>query len=116
MIGWLEVFVPAEHYRSAMPASAHREYDDLLARAAAVHRLDHIDSTSESHMDASIPTVCPRSLSNWLTRVVTRPALVVEQHRKLPTSTVLGHGPTAQRVVGANTHRMFPVGHMVSSW
>jgi hypothetical protein len=52
--GALEVFVPAERYRDALPEPAHREYDELISRAIAVHRLDHVESTSESHMDASV--------------------------------------------------------------
>lgn len=52
--GKLEVVVPAARYRDALPAQAHQEYDDLLDRAVAVHQLDHVGSTSESHMDASI--------------------------------------------------------------
>jgi hypothetical protein len=52
--GKLEAFVPAVHYRDALPEAAHQGYDDLMLRAVAVHRLDHVESTSESHMDASI--------------------------------------------------------------
>lgn len=51
--GKLEVFVPAKRYRSALPETAHPGYDELLSQAAAVHRLPHLESTSESHMDAS---------------------------------------------------------------
>jgi hypothetical protein len=52
--GKLEVVVPAARYRDALPDQAHQGYDSLLDRAVAVHRLDHVESTSESHMDASI--------------------------------------------------------------
>ncbi|TMM41348.1 MAG: hypothetical protein E6F99_02660 [Actinobacteria bacterium] len=52
--GKLEVFVPATRYRDALPGSAHRRYDELLSRAIAVHRLDYVESTAESHMAASI--------------------------------------------------------------
>ena len=51
--GTLEVIIPAEEYRSGLPAEAHSEYDNLLSRAAAVHRLPFTESTSESHMAAS---------------------------------------------------------------
>jgi hypothetical protein len=51
--GTLEVMVPAEEYRVGLPTRAHAEYDDLLARAVAVHRLPFVESTSESHMAAS---------------------------------------------------------------
>jgi hypothetical protein len=52
--GTLEVIIPAEEYRSGLPAEAHSEYDDLLAHAVAVHRMPFTDSTSESHMAASM--------------------------------------------------------------
>lgn len=52
--GQLEVVVPAKQYRDALPQDAHQSYDELLRRAVAVHELDHENSTSESHMDASV--------------------------------------------------------------
>lgn len=51
--GALEAFIPAEEYRSGLPAEAHAEYDNLLKRAVAVHVLPFVESTSESHMAAS---------------------------------------------------------------
>jgi hypothetical protein len=51
--GTLEVVIPAEEYRSGLPAGAHAEYDNLLGRAVTVHRLPFVESTSESHMTAS---------------------------------------------------------------
>jgi hypothetical protein len=51
--GTFEVIIPAEEYRSGLPAEAHAEYDDLLTRAITVHRLPFVESTSESHMAAS---------------------------------------------------------------
>jgi len=51
--GKLEVIIPAEEYRAGLPAEAHAEYDDLLARAVSVHLLPFTQSTSESHMAAS---------------------------------------------------------------
>jgi hypothetical protein len=52
--GRLEVFVPAARYRDALPESAHGGYDDLILHAVAVHRLAYVESTSQSHMGASI--------------------------------------------------------------
>jgi hypothetical protein len=52
--GALEVIVPAAHYRDALPESAHPGYDELISQAAVVHTLDHVESTAQSHMDASI--------------------------------------------------------------
>lgn len=51
--GILEVIIPAKEYRAGLPAAAHSEYDDLLTRAVAVHRLPFVESTPESHMAAS---------------------------------------------------------------
>lgn len=52
--GRLEVVVPAARYRDALPQEGHAAYDDLFKRASAVRRLNHVESTPESHMDASI--------------------------------------------------------------
>jgi hypothetical protein len=53
--GQLEVYVPATRYREALPAEAHAAYDELLGHAAVVHRFpQHVESTAESHMDASV--------------------------------------------------------------
>jgi hypothetical protein len=51
--GALEAVIPAAEYRAGLPADACPEYDDLLALAAAVHRLPFTESSSESHMAAS---------------------------------------------------------------
>jgi hypothetical protein len=51
--GTLEAVIPADQYREGLPADSHPEYDYLLAKAAAVHRLPFTESTSESHMAAS---------------------------------------------------------------
>jgi hypothetical protein len=52
--GALEVFVPAARYRDALPESAHAGYDELISRAVAVHRLAYVESSAQSHMQASI--------------------------------------------------------------
>ncbi|MFB9430363.1 hypothetical protein ACFFR8_13355, partial [Streptoalloteichus tenebrarius] len=41
-------------YRDDLPESHHATYDDLLARASKVVRLEHVDSTAEAHMKASL--------------------------------------------------------------
>jgi hypothetical protein len=51
--GTLEPVIPAAQYREGLPADSHPEYDNLLAKSAAVHRLPFTESTSESHMAAS---------------------------------------------------------------
>ncbi|HCU49235.1 MAG TPA: hypothetical protein DGG94_05400 [Micromonosporaceae bacterium] len=52
--GRLDVMIPARTYRDSLPTHAHRGYDELVERATAIHRLDHEESTPESHMSASI--------------------------------------------------------------
>jgi hypothetical protein len=43
----------ATEYQEGLPADSQPVYDNLLARAAAVHRLPFTKSTPESHMAAS---------------------------------------------------------------
>ena len=52
--GSLVVIVPAVKYREGLPESHHASYDALLSRAAEVIALDHVESDSEAHMDASL--------------------------------------------------------------
>jgi hypothetical protein len=51
--GTLEAVIPAAEYREKLPEDSHPGYDDLIARAADVHRLPFTESTPESHMAAS---------------------------------------------------------------
>ena len=52
--GSLVVVVPAAEYRDGLPAEHHPVYDALISRAVEVVRLDRQESTSQSHMDASV--------------------------------------------------------------
>lgn len=52
--GELEAVVPAARYRDELPAEAHNGYDELLSRASRIRRLNHEESTAQSHMEASI--------------------------------------------------------------
>ncbi|HTF47543.1 MAG TPA: hypothetical protein VK735_08860 [Pseudonocardia sp.] len=52
--GSLVVVVPAAKYRDGLPESYHPTYDALLSRAEQVIQLDHTESTSASHMHASL--------------------------------------------------------------
>jgi hypothetical protein len=51
--GRLEVIVPGGEYRDVLPVDSRREYDRLLANAAAVRQLSFAEPTSESYMAAS---------------------------------------------------------------
>lgn len=51
--GSLVVVVPAKRYRDGLPGEHHSTYDALLSRASRVITLDHIESNSDAHMDAS---------------------------------------------------------------
>jgi hypothetical protein len=57
MGGALEVVIPAERYRDGLPEEALEAYDDLLSRASDVRRLDHVESNSTAHTDASIQMI-----------------------------------------------------------
>lgn len=52
--GELHVIVPARKYRDELPASYHPTYDHLISNAADIIRLDHEESDSTAHMDASL--------------------------------------------------------------
>ena len=52
--GALHVIVPARNYRDGLPDDHHTTYDALIAQAAAIVRLGHIESDSDAHMDASM--------------------------------------------------------------
>lgn len=52
--GTIEVVIPAARYRDGLPAEVHDDYDDLLARAVHVNRLEFSESTAEAHMAASV--------------------------------------------------------------
>jgi hypothetical protein len=52
--GTLHVIVPAREYRDGLPQDHHAIYDALIAEAAQITRLDHVESDPEAHMDASL--------------------------------------------------------------
>ncbi|WP_020670702.1 hypothetical protein [Amycolatopsis nigrescens] len=52
--GELIVVVPATTYRDGLPADHHPIYDALMAQASEVIQLDHTESNSEAHMNASL--------------------------------------------------------------
>jgi hypothetical protein len=49
----LIVVVPAHRYRDGLPAEHHATYDQLLAAASEVIRLDYDESTPQAHQAAS---------------------------------------------------------------
>lgn len=54
MGGTLEAVIPASRYRADLPDATLEEFDALLAASAAVHEMPFTQSTSESHMAASV--------------------------------------------------------------
>ncbi|MER5493786.1 hypothetical protein [Streptomyces sp. NPDC002490] len=48
--GGLEVVLPAQDYRADLPEWHHSTYDELLRRAAAVHRTGLVASGAHAHM------------------------------------------------------------------
>lgn len=65
--GTLHVVVPAREYRDALPVDHRAIYDALIAEAAEILRLDHVESDSEAHMDASLRMLADadRLLAIW---------------------------------------------------
>jgi hypothetical protein len=65
--GRLEVVVPAQHYRDALPRSHRRAYDELLARADSVHRLPLIESDDAAYLAGShrMLTIIDRLVAVW---------------------------------------------------
>jgi hypothetical protein len=51
--GRLEVVIPAEEYREGLPDSHHPVYDELVRRAADIHRTGMVASDSAAHMAGS---------------------------------------------------------------
>ena len=51
--GSLTVIVPAAKYREELPADCRSRYDALLGQATNIIRLNHIESNSQAHMEAS---------------------------------------------------------------
>ncbi|GAA1294305.1 hypothetical protein [Saccharothrix xinjiangensis] len=52
--GSLVVIVPARKYREQLPETHHAAYDHLMSSATDVIELDHVESDSSAHMDASL--------------------------------------------------------------
>jgi len=52
--GRLIAVIPATKYRESLPADHHSLYDSLLGLASETVPLEHIESDSEAHMDASL--------------------------------------------------------------
>lgn len=65
--GRLEIVVPAVRYREALPTSHQGTYDDLLARAAAVHQLAFIESDDAAYLAGSLRmlAVIDRLVAVW---------------------------------------------------
>lgn len=52
--GQLIAVIPAARYRESLPEDHHSLYDSLLGRASETVALEHLESDSEAHMDASL--------------------------------------------------------------
>ncbi|GAB3442681.1 hypothetical protein GCM10027570_09980 [Streptomonospora sediminis] len=65
--GDLEAVVPAEGYRNGLPRSHWAAYDALLAAAVLVHRLPHLESTPQAHLEAGRHLVehCEELVAVW---------------------------------------------------
>jgi hypothetical protein len=65
--GRLEAVIPAGEYREGLPAWHHRQYDDHLTRATAIHRTALTESTPEAHQTGSQLLVdhCDHLVAAW---------------------------------------------------
>jgi hypothetical protein len=93
--GSLVVIIPAEQYRESFPAEHHATYDNLLARATRVISLDHIQSNSDAHMDASVRMIqeIDQLLAVWDGQPArgyggTADVVAAAQERELPVTVV----------------------------
>ncbi|MBB4931519.1 hypothetical protein F4561_002339 [Lipingzhangella halophila] len=98
----LEVVVPAIRYREGLPESHHATYDELLRRAALVHRLPHVESTPDSHLEAGRHMVqrCDEIIAVWDGRPARGPGgtadvVSLAQRRGRPVTVIWPEG--AQR-------------------
>lgn len=97
--GELVVIVPATHYRDGLPEEHHSVYDSLMARASEIVRLDHVESTSQSHMDASMEMLkrAERLLAVWDRQPArgyggTADIVKAAEDRELPTTVIWPEG------------------------
>ncbi|GAA2803007.1 hypothetical protein GCM10010470_42610 [Saccharopolyspora taberi] len=97
--GRLIAIVPAAEYRDGLPEGHHTTYDFLLGQAADVIRLDHVESDSEAHMDASVRmlTEADRLVAVWDGQPArgyggTADVVVAARQRGLPVSVVWPDG------------------------
>jgi hypothetical protein len=65
--GRLEVIIPADEYRQSLPEWHHPTYDQLLRRAAEVHRTGMVESDESAHMAGSeiLVGLSDRLLAVW---------------------------------------------------
>ncbi|SFT59981.1 hypothetical protein SAMN04487904_104176 [Actinopolyspora lacussalsi subsp. righensis] len=97
--GELVVIVPATQYREGLPAEHHPIYDALMARASDVVRLNHVESTSRSHMDASLEMIdrADRLIAVWDGEPArgyggTADIVAAAEDRALPTTVIWPEG------------------------
>lgn len=99
--GTLTVIVPAASYRDALPEWHHPIYDALLGEASAVIRLDHAESNSTAHMDASIRMLdhADELLAVWDSQPArgyggTGDVVTVARNRNIPVTVIWPAGAT----------------------
>ncbi len=101
--GTLHVIVPARTYRDGLPEHHHATYDALIAKAAVIIQLDHVESDSNAHMDASLHMLADTDelLAVWDGRPARGPggtADVVDaaRSRDMPVTVVWPAGATRE--------------------
>ncbi|WP_370944064.1 hypothetical protein AB5J62_33825 [Amycolatopsis sp. cg5] len=101
--GGLVVIVPAAGYRDALPAEYHSTYDALIAQAGEVIKLDHAESNSEAHMDASLRMIehADELVAVWDGKPArgyggTADVVAVARERDMPVTVVWPDGATRE--------------------
>lgn len=99
--GTLSVIVPAVQYRDGLPNDHHPIYDALFQQASDVIRMDHTESTSQAHMDASIAMIeqADRLLAIWDGQPArgyggTADIVLAARERNLPVTVIWPAGAT----------------------
>lgn len=99
--GTLIVVVPAARYRDDLPSEHHHVYDALFQQASEVIRLDHVESTSQAHMDASVEMIkqVDRLIAVWDGQPArgyggTADVVYAAEERGLPVTVIWPEGAT----------------------
>jgi hypothetical protein len=97
--GELEVIVPSERYRDQLPTDCRAEYDALLLRARAIHRLPSTESAETAELEAGhfMLVLADQLFAIWDGTHLdghefTADLVTTAQERGIPVSVIWPHG------------------------